>query len=147
MVTNRLLVRVMSAVHWALYRVSGGLLGANVGAPVLLLTTLGSKSKQSRTTPLLYLEEGDRWIVVASNAGDDRHPDWWPNLEANPVAPIHIKRRVSQVRAKEATEMERDSLWPLLVGMYSVYDDYQRQTSRKIPIVFLEPFSKRTVTE
>jgi len=138
---------MMSVVHRALYRVSGGLLGANVGAPVLLLTTLGRKSKQSRTTPLLYLEEGDNWIVVASNAGDDRHPDWWLNLKANPVAQIHIKRKVSQVRAREATEMERDRLWALLVGMYSVYNDYQRRTSRKIPIIFLEPFSKRTVTE
>ena len=140
MVTNRLLVRGMSAVHRALYRVSGGLLGANVGAPVLLLTTLGRKSQQSRTTPLLYLKDGDYWIVVASNAGDDRHPAWWLNLKANPVAQIQIGRVVNQVRGREATQMERDRLWPLLVGMYSVYDDYQRRTSRKIPIVFLETF-------
>ncbi len=140
MVTNRLFVRVISAVHRALYRVSGGLLGANVGAPVLLLTTLGRKSQQSRTTPLLYLEEGDHWIVVASNGGDDRYPAWWLNLKANPVAQIQIGRVVNQVRARETTEMDRDRLWPLLVGMYPVYDDYQRRTSRKIPIVFLEPF-------
>ncbi len=100
----------------------------------------GRKSQQYRTTPLLYLEEGDHWIVVASISGDDRHPDWWLNLKANPVAQIQIKRSGNQVRAREATEMERDRLWPLLVGMYSVCDDYQRQTSRKIPIVSLEPF-------
>ncbi len=93
----------MSVVHRALYRVSGGLLGANVGAPVLLLTTLGRKSKQSRTTPLLYLEEGDHWIVVASNAGDDRHPAWWLNLKANPIAQIQVKSVVNRVRAEEKT--------------------------------------------
>ncbi len=142
MVTNRLLVRVISAVHGALYRVSGGLLGANIGVPVLLLTTLGRKSQQSRTTPLLYLKDGDNWIVVASNGGDDRHPDWWLNLKANPAAQIQIKKKVNQVRAREATEMERDRLWSLLVGMYSVYDDYQRRTARKIPIVFLETILK-----
>ncbi len=89
---------------------------------------------------MLYLEEGDYWIVVASNGGDDRHPAWWLNLKANPVAQIQIGRVINQIRGREATQMERDRLWPLLVGMYSVCDDYQRQTSRKIPIVSLEPF-------
>ncbi len=139
MVTHRLLIRVMSALHLAVYRVTGGLLGANVGAPVLLLTTLGRKSNKLRTTPLLYLEEMDHWIVVASNGGDDRHPDWWLNLKAHPAAQIQIKGRVNQVRAREATETERGRLWPHLVSLYSVYDDYQRRTSRKIPVVFLEP--------
>ena len=142
MTTNHPLVRVVSVVHRGLYRLSGGLLGANVGAPILLLTTLGRKSQQSRTTPLLYLKDGDHWIIVASNGGDDRHPAWWLNLKANPIAQIQVGRVVNQVRAREATELERNRLWPHLVGMYSVYDDYQRRTSRKIPIVFLEPLSK-----
>ena len=140
--TNRPLVRVVSAVHRGLYRLSGGLLGANVGAPILLLTTLGRKSQQSRTTPLLYLKDGDHWIIVASNGGDDRHPAWWLNLKANPIAQIQVGRVVNQVQAREATELERNRLWPHLIGMYSVYDDYQRRTSRKIPIVFLEPLLK-----
>ena len=142
MTTNHPLVRVVSVVHRGLYRLSGGLLGANVGAPILLLTTLGRKSQQSRTTPLLYLKDGDHWIIVASNGGDDRHPAWWLNLKANPIAQIQVGRVVNQVRAREATELERNRLWPHLVGMYSVYDDYQRRTSRKIPIVFLEPLLK-----
>lgn len=142
MATHRLVIRVMSAVHLALYRFSRGLLGANVGAPVLLLTTLGRKSKQFRTTPLLYVEEMGRWIVVASNAGDDCHPNWWLNLKANPEATIQIKSIVKQVRAREANPMERDRIWSLLVDMYSVYDDYQRRTSRKIPVVILDPCIK-----
>ena len=142
LVTNRLIVRFISAVHREIYRISGGLLGANVGAPVLLLTTLGRKSQRSRTTPLLYLNDGDHWIVVASNGGDDRHPAWWLNLKANPVAQVQIGGVVNQVRARKATEMERDRLWQLVVEMYSVYDDYQRRTSRKIPIVMLEPVLK-----
>ena len=139
MVTHRFLIRVMSALHLAVYRVTGGLLGASIGAPVLLLTTLGRKSNQFRTTPLLYLEEMDNWILVASNGGDDRHPDWWLNLKAHPAAHIQIKGRVNQVRAREATETERDRIWSHLVSLYSVYDDYQRRTSRKIPVVILEP--------
>ena len=91
---------------------------------------------------MLYLKDGDHWIIVASNGGDDRHPAWWLNLKANPIAQIQVGRVVNQVRAREATELERNRLWPHLVGMYSVYDDYQRRTSRKIPIVFLEPLLK-----
>ena len=137
--TKRLLIRVISAVHRVLYRVSGGLIGARVGAPVLLLTTLGRNSHRSRTTPLLYLEDGVNWIVVASNGGDERHPAWWLNLKANPEATIQVKNIVKRVRSREATEAERDRLWLLLVRMYSIYDDYRRRTSRKIPIVVLKP--------
>lgn len=78
---------------------------------------LGRKSQQSRTTPLLYLKDGDRWIVVASNAGDDRHPAWWLNLKANPVAQIQIGRVVNQVRGREATHFDaiHDQAKPLQV--------------------------------
>lgn len=139
MVTNRLLIRVGSVVHRVLYRASGGLIGANAGAPVLLLTTIGRKSGRSCTTPLLYLEDGANWVAVASNAGDDRHPAWWLNLKTNPVATIQVKRRVNRVRAREATEGERTRLWPLVVRMYASYEDYQRRTRRQIPVVILEP--------
>ena len=92
---NRFLIRVISVVHRLLYRVSRGLIGAYTGAPVLLLATIGRKTGRSRSTPLLYSEDGANWVVVASNAGDDPHPSWWVNLKTTPVATIQVKRRVN----------------------------------------------------
>ncbi|MCZ6622942.1 MAG: nitroreductase family deazaflavin-dependent oxidoreductase [Deltaproteobacteria bacterium] len=122
-----------------LYRVSGGLIGAYIGVPILLLTTTGRRTGRSRTTPLLCLEDGANWVVIASNGGDDRHPAWWLNLKRTPVATIQVKRRTNRVRAREATEGERSRLWPLAVRMYANYEDYQCRTRREIPIVILEP--------
>lgn len=139
LVNNRLLIRMASMVHRMLYRASGGLLGATAGGPVLLLTTAGRKSGRSRTVPLLYLEDDANLVVVASNAGDDRHPAWWLNLEANHVATIRIKRKVIRVCAREATEVERTRLWPRFVRMYSGYENYRCRTRRRIPIVILNP--------
>ncbi len=136
---NRLLIRVISVVHRLLYRVSRGLIGAYSGAPVLLLTTIGRKTGRSRSTPLLYFEDGVNWVVVASNAGDDRHPSWWVNLKTTPVATIQVKRRVNRVRARGATEEERARLWHVFVKMYANYEEYQRRTRREIPVVILEP--------
>ena len=139
MINHRWLIRIMSVVHRALYQASGGLIGGSVGAPVLLLTTIGRSSGQPRTTPLLFLQDGSNWVVVASNAGDDRDPAWWINLKANPVATTQVKRAVKRVRAREATAEERARLWPRLVGMYASYEDYQQRTRREIPVVILEP--------
>jgi deazaflavin-dependent oxidoreductase (nitroreductase family) len=110
-----------------------------MGGPVLLLTTVGRRSGQFRTTPLLYLEYEANWVVAASYAGDDRHPAWWLNLKVNPAARIQIKGMVKQVRAREAIEAERSLLWPRFVSMFSSYEDYRQRTERKIPIVILEP--------
>lgn len=126
-------------VHRVLYRVSGGLIGAYAGAPVLLLTTIGKKTARARSTPLLYFKDGANWVVVASNAGDDRHPAWWINLKTTPVATIQVNRRVNRVRARDATEEESARLWPEFVKMYANYEKYQRRTRREIPVVILEP--------
>jgi deazaflavin-dependent oxidoreductase (nitroreductase family) len=88
---------------------------------------------------LLYFEDGANWVVVASNAGDDRHPSWWVNLKTTPVATIQVKHRVNRVRARGATEEEKTRLWPLFVKMYASYEEYQRRTRREIPVVILEP--------
>ncbi|NIO07419.1 MAG: nitroreductase family deazaflavin-dependent oxidoreductase [Deltaproteobacteria bacterium] len=128
----------MSYIHCWVYRLTGGTLGARFGGPALLLTTRGRKTKAYRTTPLLYLEDGDHWVVVASNGGADFHPDWWLNLKANPTAWAQIKGRVMRVLAREVSEDERRRLWPLLVNMCGLYETYRTRTSRKIPIVSLE---------
>ncbi len=105
---------------------------------MLLLTTVGRKSGRSRTTPLLYLEERSNWVIVGSNAGDDRHPAWWLNLQANPVATIQIRGARMRVRARKASGQEKNDLWPRFVNLHSGYQTYQQRTKRDIPLVILE---------
>jgi len=142
MLNIRFLIRLFSLIHQVVYRLSGGRIGSQiVGAPVLLLTSKGRKSGKTRTTPLLYLDEGRNWIVAGSNAGDDRHPAWWLNLKAQPEATVQIGDTLMRVRAREASEEEKNLLWPRFVDMYADYEVYQQRTTRKIPIVILEPES------
>ena len=107
-------------------------------SPVLLLTTIGRKSGLPRTTPLMYLADGARIILVASNGGAEKHPLWWRNLLANPHAEVQIGREQVRMTARQATPEEHAQLWPRLVAMYGPYADYQKRTSREIPVVVLE---------
>ena len=109
------------------------------GAPVLLLTTTGRKSGKRRTAPLLYLEDGENIVVVASNGGNDQHPVWWLNLKQAPDAQVQIGKTSKRVRAERADDQEWARLWPLPVEMYGGYQEYQDGTQRKIPIVILRP--------
>lgn len=138
---SRRLLTALSRAHVALYRASGGRLGGRIpsGAPVLLLTTTGRKSGKQRTTPLLNLEDGGRYVVIASVGGASKHPVWYLNLLANPVATIEVGGRELAVTARRAEPEERARLWPLAVQMYAGYDDYQARTTREIPVVILVP--------
>lgn len=107
-------------------------------SPVLLLTTIGRKSGLPRTTPLMYLADGAHIILVASNGGAEKHPLWWRNLLANPHAEVQIGREQVRMTARQATSEEHAQLWPRLVAMYGPYADYQKRTSREIPVVVLE---------
>jgi deazaflavin-dependent oxidoreductase (nitroreductase family) len=109
------------------------------GAPVLLLTTIGRKTAKRRTTPLLYVTDGNGWVLVASNGGRATDPSWWSNLKRNPEAEIQIRREIRKVQARKASTEEKAKLWPLVTKMYRTYDDYQRKTDREIPVVILEP--------
>ena len=106
---------------------------------VLLLTTTGRKSGKQRTTPLLYLEDAGRYVVIASVGGAPKHPAWYLNLLANPAATIEVGRRKLAVTASTASPEERARLWPLAVQMYRGYEDYQAKTTREIPVVILSP--------
>jgi F420H(2)-dependent quinone reductase len=110
-----------------------------VGSPVLLLVTTGRKSGLKRTTVLLYLEDGGRYVIVASNGGTAKHPVWWLNLQANPEAAVEIGDRKILVRATEARGEEKARLWQRLVRMYPSYENYQKRTDREIPVVILDP--------
>ena len=127
-------------IHPWLYRKSGGRLGGSmIGMPVLLLTTTGRKSSQPRTRALTYLAKGDACVVIASYAGEPRHPDWWLNLKANSKAQIQRGSRVTPVVAREADGEERAALWNEVVQRDSGYATYAERTTRRIPVVILEP--------
>ncbi len=135
----RFLIWIVSLIHTLFYRATGGLIGGSIGAPVLLLTTVGRKSGKARTVPLLYVREGAHWALVASNGGDDRHPAWWLNLRANPAATIQVRRTRERVRARQGSGDEKRLLWPRFVKMHAGYQAYQQRTRREIPVVILEP--------
>ena len=107
MPTNPALIKLFSAAHAFSYRLTGGRMGRRIaGAPVLLLTTTGRKSGKRRTAPLLYLEDGENIVVVASNGGNDQHPVWWLNLKQDSDAQVQIGSTSKRVRAKRADEQE-----------------------------------------
>ncbi len=134
--------RFFTGLHTFFYRFSGGKLGGQFGkSPVLLLITTGRKTGKQRTTPLLYLKDGDNLILVASYGGAPTHPVWWLNLQANPEAEVEIGRRKLRVTARQADAEERKRLWPLVVAMYPSYAEYQKKTTREIPVVILLPQS------
>jgi deazaflavin-dependent oxidoreductase (nitroreductase family) len=138
---GKVVVRAMSVANTWVYRLSGGRIGGTFrgGAPVMLLTTIGRKSGQPRTAPLLYLREGENVVIVASMGGMSKHPLWYRNIEANPDVEIEIGSEKTKMRARRASDEEKAALWPKLVAMYSDYDQYQARTDRNIPVVILSP--------
>jgi F420H(2)-dependent quinone reductase len=133
----------LTRLHTLTYRLSGGLLGSRVpgGPPMLLLDHVGAKSAKKRTTPLVYLEDGENVVVVASKGGSPRHPAWFHNLRANPETIVQVGSRRIPVTARVATAKQHSRLWPRVVALYRGYELYQRRTSRRIPLVILEPRS------
>ena len=137
---GNLMGRALNKTHSSVYRRSGGRLwGTMFGGPVLLLNTTGRKSGQRRTNPLLYVRDGEVFVLIASNAGAPRHPAWYLNLMANPDATVEVGDRKVRVRAEVVEGEEKARLWQKMVAMYSSYDDYQKKTVREIPLLVLHP--------
>ena len=140
------IIKTMSRVHLAIYRSTGGLLGSTWrvgsafprGIPVLLLTIVGRKSGLPRTMPLLFIEEGENIVVVASKGGLPGDPLWYKNLVAEPACEVQIKRRKVKMNARTASSEEREALWPKLVAHYPDFASYATWTDRIIPVVLLE---------
>lgn len=134
------IIKWMAKSNAWIYKRSNGKFGNTFQkAPVALLTTTGRKSGEPRVSPLLYLREGNRVILVASKGGSDKHPQWYLNLKANPAVSVQIKDEVLQLQARDATEAERAEYWPKLDAMYPSFDDYRAWTDRVIPIVICDP--------
>jgi deazaflavin-dependent oxidoreductase (nitroreductase family) len=135
---------VLYRVDRALYRVSGGRMsllhaGSRHLLPTMLLTTRGRKSGKRRTAPVVYLEDGDRLFVMASNYGRDNHPAWSLNLLANPEAEVQVDRRRRRVRARQATEEEKRRMWPRQIALWPPWESYRERTPRDFRAFFLEP--------
>jgi F420H(2)-dependent quinone reductase len=130
-------------MSWAnawIYRRSGGKLGGTMQrAPVALLTTTGRKTGEPRVSPLIYVRDGDRVVLVASRGGSDKHPLWYLNLKADPKVSVQVRKEVLQLRARDATAEERTQYWPQLAAVYPTLDDYQSWTDRVIPLVICDP--------
>jgi deazaflavin-dependent oxidoreductase (nitroreductase family) len=113
--------------------------GGKPNTPNLLLTTVGRRSGQPVTLPLIYGRDGDRYVVVASKAGAPDHPAWYLNLTARDQVEVQVGDRRLRAVARTAHGEERQRLWARMADIYPPYDDYQKQTRRQIPVVVLEP--------
>lgn len=137
-----LFLKGANAFHHVVQRLSFGKLGWQLGPmPVVELTTTGRKSGQPRTVLLTSpVEQDGSILIVASRGGDDQHPAWFLNLQANPRVEVAVKggpKRPMTARIVGADERER--LWPKVTAAYKGYAGYQQRTSREIPLVFLDP--------
>lgn len=135
------IIKWMSRAQTWLYRKTDGRIGGTFlqGAPVALLTTIGRKTGEPRVSPLLYLREGNRVVLIASKGGAATNPMWYLNLKANPKISIQIRGEVLNLTARDATEEERAHYWPKMAAMYTSFDDYQSWTDRVIPVVICDP--------
>ncbi len=143
----RKVIRAMAAANVRIYRLTRGRIGGTwrVGAawkhpvPICLMEHRGRRTGRLRTTPLVYLRDADRVVVVASQAGRPNHPLWYRNIEADPLVTVQIRGDRRPMLARTAGPEERAVLWPRLVDLYSDYASYQSWTDRQIPVVVLEP--------
>jgi deazaflavin-dependent oxidoreductase (nitroreductase family) len=135
------------AEHLRMYRDSGGAAGhlwdgsaAGVSGvlPCLLLTTVGRRSGQKRTSPLVYGTVGDAYLIIGSKGGAETHPRWYLNLRATPAVEVQVGKDRFPARARVATGKERAQLWEQMVKLYPFYGEYQQKTKREIPVVVLE---------
>ena len=129
---------LFGAEHVRVYRETGGERGYHWrGTTILLLSTHGRVSGETRTTPLIHRTDGERWVVVASKGGAPEHPGWYENLQTNPEAVIEVRDERVSVQASTAAGEERARLWTLMAEVWPAYDDYQAKTDREIPVVVL----------
>jgi deazaflavin-dependent oxidoreductase (nitroreductase family) len=121
------------------FRAERGKLGGRwAGRPLLLLTTTGARSGRPHTTPIMYVPDGDRLLVIASNAGAPVHPDWYRNLAAHPEVTVEVGTETFDATAVVIDGAERQQLWARIVELYPFFTEHQAKVTRQIPVVALE---------
>jgi deazaflavin-dependent oxidoreductase (nitroreductase family) len=122
------------------FRDNGGkvLSGPFVNAPLLLLTTTGAKSGKPFTTPLVYTKDGDRIVIIASKGGFPTHPAWYHNLKAHPTVTLELGKEKFQAKANITKDPERQRLFDAQAKVMPNFNEYQKNTTRQIPVIVLE---------
>jgi deazaflavin-dependent oxidoreductase (nitroreductase family) len=123
------------------FRANGGkaVSGPFVAAPLMLLTTTGAKSGKPFTTPLVYTKDGARMVIIASKGGFPTHPAWFHNLKANPTVTVEVGTQKYQAKATITKDPERQRLFDAQAKLMPTFNDYQKATTRQIPVIVLEP--------
>jgi deazaflavin-dependent oxidoreductase (nitroreductase family) len=121
------------------FRANKGKVAAFAQQPLLLITHTGAKTRTKRTNPVAYFTDGDRYVIVASKGGAPTNPDWYHNLLANPRATIELGNMQLKVTAKKADPAERVRLWTMVKQKNPAFKEYEKKTSRTIPLVILTP--------
>lgn len=135
----KLMFKVFTRLHIWIYRLSDGKVWHTMmGQPVLILTTKGRKSGRPWTVPLLSFKDNGDYILVASNGGQNFHPAWYLNLQANPEVGIEVEGKKRTARAEEMKGGERERLWSMIVSKAPAYGGYEKKTEREIPVVRLK---------
>jgi deazaflavin-dependent oxidoreductase (nitroreductase family) len=136
-------IRIVTDLHIGVYRMSKGkLVNRIANLPLLLITTYGRKSGKARTSPIVYIQEGQSYLVAASAGGMDWHPDWYLNMKQRPEARIEIGGKAFEVRAEITTGEERTRLYEKFKAASDNFVKYEASTSRVIPVVRLTPIDK-----
>jgi deazaflavin-dependent oxidoreductase (nitroreductase family) len=136
---NATVWNALTHAHVGLYQLTGGRIGGRFrGVPCLLLHHVGRKSGKERVTPLMYAEDGDDLVIVASKGGAPHDPVWWLNLKAHPDTTVQVGGERREVRAERVSSEEKKRLWPHVTSVWPDFDDYQRRTERDIPVIRLE---------
>lgn len=135
-----ILIKWFMSFNTFLIRLSGGRLGSKLGSQtVLILHTVGRKTGQPRTVPIAYFEYRNKFLLIGSNWGKDKQADWFENLKKEPHVKVEINGNTMMVTAREALDDEYKTMWKFASGKHPQYLDYQIMTSRRIPIVVLDP--------
>lgn len=134
------ITKAFTGAHVALIRLTHGRVGARMGSMnVCILTTTGRTTGVERHTPLARFPHGDGLVVVASAGGSDKHPSWYLNLVANPNVRVEVDGVARPMTARTASDEERAQIWPGVVATVKNFERYQAKTSRKLPVVILDP--------
>ena len=136
----KVFMQLFTAIHVFIYRLSGGRLGGKMGTgQVLLLDSIGRKSKKARTNPVMFIRDKSNYVVTASAGGRPSNPGWYYNLVANPSTRIQVMGQVLDVAVEEARGEKREQLWAQLTRQQPNFKAYETRTTRKIPMLILKP--------